>query len=88
MMLFFDPISVNPFFVQYGVKKITTSVFFCIIFLVENRFDRDIFFVWFDYQNQSGEALTGVNYRADKKQFTHRRCKKLTSCQFLDDAKK
>ena len=28
-----------------------------------------------------------VNYRADAKRFTHRRCKKLTSCQFLDGAK-
>ena len=28
-----------------------------------------------------------VNYGADAKRFTHRRCKKLTSCQFLDGAK-
>ena len=31
-------------------------------------------------------AITGVNYRAGTKRFTHRRCKKFT-CQFLDDAK-
>ena len=36
---------------------------------------------------QKYEAITGVNYRADTKRFTHRRCKKLTSCQSLDDAK-
>ena len=28
-----------------------------------------------------------VSYGADAKRFTHRRCKKLTSCQFLDGAK-
>ena len=28
-LLFFDPISVNPHFVQDGVKKITTSLSFC-----------------------------------------------------------
>ena len=38
MMLFFDPISVSPLFVQDGVKKIMTSLFFCIVFLVENRY--------------------------------------------------
>ena len=37
-----------------------TSVFFCIIFPVENRFDGDIFFVWFDYQNQSGDHTTSM----------------------------
>ena len=42
-LFFFDPISVNPLFVQYGVKKITASVFFCIILPEENRFDGDIF---------------------------------------------
>ena len=36
---------------------------------------------------QKYETITEVNYRADTKRFTHRRCKKLTSCQFLDDAK-
>ena len=30
-MLFFDPISVNPLFVQDGVKKVTTSISFCIV---------------------------------------------------------
>ena len=37
---------------------------------------------------QKYEAITGVNYRADSKRFTHRQCKKLTSCLLLDDAKK
>ena len=36
---------------------------------------------------QNYKTITGVNYRADTKRFTHRRCKNLTSCQFLDDAK-
>ena len=65
MMLFFDPISVNPLFVQDGVKKITTSLLFCIVFYKMmqtfdivlkkihrpsvNRFDGDIFLVRFDY---------------------------------------
>ena len=60
---------------------------------MENRFDGDIFLAWLTIRTkvvliqQKYEAINGVNYRADKKQFTHRRCKKLT-CQFLDDAKK
>ena len=36
---------------------------------------------------QKYEAITGTNYRADTKRFTHRRSKKLTWCQFLDDGK-
>ena len=58
-----------------------------------NRFDKDIFLVRFNHSNQvvmiqqKYGAITGVNYRVDTKRFTHRRCKKLTSSQFLDDAK-
>ena len=33
------------------------------------------------------EGITVVNFRADTKQFPHRRCKKKISYQFLDDAK-
>ena len=36
---------------------------------------------------QKYEGITEVNYRADTKRFIHRRCKKLTSGQSLDDAK-
>ena len=62
---FFDLISVNPLFVQDGVKKITTSVCFCTVLYKTtqtfdivlkkihrpnvNRFDGDIFLVRFDY---------------------------------------
>ena len=56
-----------------------------------NRFDGAIFLTIRTKVmmiKQKYEAITGVNYRADTKRFTHRRCKKLTSCQFLDDAKK
>ena len=37
---------------------------------------------------QNYKVTDRVNYRADAKLFTHRRCKKLTSCQFLDGVKK
>ena len=37
---------------------------------------------------QNYNVTDRVNYRADAKRFTHRRCKKLTLCQFLDGAKK
>ena len=36
---------------------------------------------------QNSNVIDGVNLRAEAKRFTHRRCKVLTSCQFLDDAK-
>ena len=36
---------------------------------------------------QKYESITGVKYGADTKRFTHRRCKKLTTRQFLDQAK-
>ena len=64
-MLFFNPISVNPLFVQDEVKKITMSLFCCIVLYKTmqtfdivlknicrpgvNRFDGDIFLVQFDY---------------------------------------
>ena len=31
MILFLDPVNVNPFFVEHGVKKVTTSLLFCIV---------------------------------------------------------
>ena len=37
---------------------------------------------------QKYEEITRVIYQADTERFTHRRCKKLTPCQFLDEAKK
>ena len=37
---------------------------------------------------QNNNIIDGVNLRAETKRFTHRRCKELTPCQFLDDAKK
>ena len=36
---------------------------------------------------QSYKVIDAVNYSTDAKRFTDRRCKKLTLCQFLDDAK-
>ena len=37
---------------------------------------------------QNYNVTDRVNYRANAKRFTYRRCKQLTSCQFLDGAKK
>ena len=64
-MLLFDPISVNPFFVQDGIKRITTLLFFCTVLCKTmqtfdivlkkvhcssvNRFDGDIFLARFNY---------------------------------------
>ena len=71
-----DPISVNPLFVQDGVKKITTLLSFRNVLYKTmqtfdsmlkkihrysvNRFDGDIFLVWFDYQNQSDDDTMEV----------------------------
>ena len=84
----------NPLFVQYGVKKNDVGIF-CIIVPVENRFDRDIFFVWFDYQNQRGdhaynkyEVITRVNYRADKEQFYTQMMHKIDIMSILRRCKK
>ena len=90
---FFDPISVNPFFVEDGV---TTSLVFasskirlCKLLTscpkihrpYVNQFDEVTFWNGFDYQmQQKYTVIDGVNPSADKRRFT--------SCQFLDDAAK
>ena len=37
---------------------------------------------------QNYYLIDGVNYRAYTKRFTHKQLQKLTSCQFLEDAKR
>ena len=58
-----------------------------------NQFDRVISGTVLAFRTLKGmvqqnyNAVDGVNYSADMKRFTHRRCKKLRSCQLLDDEK-
>ena len=72
-------ISVSPLFVQNGVQKIMTS-----FFLHHFPSGKSIFIRYgltirtkMVMIQQMYEVITRVNYRADRKQFTHRQCKNL-----------
>ena len=65
MILFLDPVSVNPFLVEDGVKKVMTSLLFCKLWTscqkYMNRFDGVYqLFLGSDYKNQSGDDITKV----------------------------
>ena len=60
-----------------------------------SQFNGNIFLVLYgltittkvEMMQQNYDVITGANYRADTEDFTQRRCKKLTSCQFLENTK-